>query len=82
MRVAKDVLAVDLEDGRTVTAPLAWYPTLLHAPDRKRRVWRKCGAGTGIHWPLLDYHLSAQGLLDGLPEAAGVRQGEPVLQEA
>ena len=28
---AKDSLSVDLEDGRTVVAPIAWYPRLLHA---------------------------------------------------
>ncbi len=82
VHVAKDVLTVYLDDGRTVTAPLAWYPTLLHASDRERRTWRKCGAGTGIHWSLLDYHLSGQGLLDGLPEASGLRESTPVLQEA
>ena len=26
-----DVLVVELEDGRTISAPLAWYPRLLHA---------------------------------------------------
>jgi len=29
--VTKDALAVDLADGRTVIALLAWYPRLLHA---------------------------------------------------
>jgi hypothetical protein len=29
VRVSDDALAVDLSDGRTVSAPLAWYPRLL-----------------------------------------------------
>lgn len=76
VRVSKDLLSVELLDGRTITVPLAWYPTLLHASEHERRDWKTCGAGTGIHWPLLDYHLSAQGLLAGLPEAAGMRKSE------
>lgn len=80
VRVSKDLLAVELLDGRTITVPLAWYPTLLHANERERRTWKTCGAGTGIHWLLLDYHLSVQGLLDGLPEAAGMRKSEAALQ--
>ncbi len=30
VRVSDDALVVDLSDGRTVLAPLAWYPRLLH----------------------------------------------------
>ena len=29
----------DLEDGRTVTAPLAWYPRLQHGTEKERRQW-------------------------------------------
>jgi hypothetical protein len=28
------VLVVDLEDGRTISVPLAWYPRLLHASQK------------------------------------------------
>jgi hypothetical protein len=82
VRVARNVLRVALTDGRTIEAPLARYPTLLHAFERQRRTWRACGAGTGIHWPLLDYYLSVEGLLAGLPEAAGIAAGQAVLQPA
>ena len=60
---ARDVMRVDLLDGRSLSVPLAWYPTLMHASDAVRRKWKHCGAGTGLHWPALDYHLSAEGLL-------------------
>jgi len=40
-----DALAVDLADGRTVTAPLAWYPRLLHATVKERKNWRWIGWG-------------------------------------
>ena len=82
VHVGSDVLKVELTDGRTISAPLAWYPTLLHSTDRERRTWKSCGSGTGIFWPRLDYHLSVQGLLDGLPEARGIPRPNAALQPA
>ena len=65
--VTKDALAVDLADGRTVIAPLAWYPRLLHGTTEERRRWRLIGRGEGIHWPDLDEDISVDGLLAGRP---------------
>ena len=31
-----DVLTVELMDGRTLSVPLAYYPTLLHATESSR----------------------------------------------
>ncbi len=70
--IRSETLSVDLTDGRVISAPLSWYPTLLHASARERKNWRRCGAGAGIHWPALDYHLSVEGLLRGAREAEGV----------
>ncbi len=36
VRVSDDALIVDLSDGRTVSAPLAWYPRLLHGTGAER----------------------------------------------
>lgn len=66
--VGRERLTLKLADGRTITAPLAWYPTLLAASASDRRQWRLCGAGRGVHWTALDYHLSAAGILDGAKE--------------
>jgi len=65
--VTKDALAVDLADGRTVIAPLAWYPRLLHGTNEERKRWRLIGGGEGIHWPDLDEDISVDGLLAGRP---------------
>ena len=65
--VSDDALAVDLADGRTITAPLAWFPRLLHATVDQRANWRIAGGGYGIHWPEIDEDLSTQGLLRGAP---------------
>jgi len=50
--VTKDTLRVELADGRTVEAPLAWYPRLLHGTAKERARWRLIGSGEGIHWPI------------------------------
>jgi len=60
-------LIVDLMDGRTISVPLAWYPSLLHASEEERAKWEPCGGGYGIHWPDLDEDLSTDGLLRGAP---------------
>jgi hypothetical protein len=65
--VTKDTLALELADGRTVTAPLAWYPRLLHGTARERANWRLIGGGEGIHWPDLDEDISVENILQGQP---------------
>ncbi|SFP38482.1 DUF2442 domain-containing protein [Sphingomonas rubra] len=60
-------LIVDLMDGRTISAPLAWYPRLLNATPEQRTNWQRAGAGYGLHWPDIDEDLSTDGLLRGAP---------------
>ena len=60
-------LTVELEDGRTISVPLAWFPRLLHASQSDRDDWQVAGGGFGIHWPALDEDLSVEGLLRGAP---------------
>ncbi len=67
--VSADALSVELADGRTISAPLAWYPRLTHATTAERRSWRLIGGGTGIHWPQLDEDISVANLLAGQPSA-------------
>src|SRR5947207_14254384 len=69
VRIVDEAVILDLSDGRTITAPLAWYPRLLHGTARERRHWRLIGAGEGIRWPDLDEDLSVEGLLAGRPSA-------------
>ena len=56
VRVTGDTLSVELSDGRTITAPLAWFPRLLHGTARERN-----------HWPDLDEDISIEGLVLGKP---------------
>lgn len=62
-------LIVDLMDGRTISAPLAWYPRLANATVEQRAYWERCGGGFGVHWPDVDEDLSTVGLLRGAPAA-------------
>jgi hypothetical protein len=67
VEVTEDELVVHLRDGRKVSAPLAWFPRLLHATPEQRREWELLGDGEGIHWPQRDEDLSVTGLLRGTP---------------
>ena len=69
VRVTHDSLVVELRDGRTVSAPLGWFPRLAEGRPSERRKWELIGSGTGIHWPALDEDISVEDLLLGLPSA-------------
>ena len=56
-------LEVRLRDGRTITAPLTWFPRLAAADPAARAQWDPAAAGLGIPWPLIDEDLSVEGLL-------------------
>jgi hypothetical protein len=58
-------LAVEMSDGRTIVAPLAWFPRLLHATPAERARWRLIGEGEGVHWPDLDEDVSVESLIAG-----------------
>ena len=79
--VSDDALIVDLTDGRTLSAPLAWYPRLLHATPLERNQWQLIGDGEGIHWPELDEDLSVEGLLLGRPSGESQRSLQRWLDE-
>ncbi len=69
IEVSADTLSVELADGGTIAAPLAWYPRLAHATAEERGEWRLLGGGRGIHWPALDEDISIANLLAGQPSA-------------
>ena len=63
VRFDDDSFIVELNDGRTIGAPLAWFPRLKRATRRQREDF-ELSAG-GIHWPELDEDISVAGLLIG-----------------
>src|SRR5437764_14282562 len=63
--VTDDTLSVDLEDGRTISVPIGWYPRLAHGTDAERSNFKISGAGYGVHWPDLDEDIGIEGVLLG-----------------
>ncbi len=54
---------INLEDGRDVSAPLEWYPSLRDATKEQREKYRLIGKGIGIDWKEIDEDLSVAGFL-------------------
>ena len=59
----EDSLVVRLADGRTISAPLGWFPRLRDAAPAQRKKWRLIGRGVGIHWRAIDEDISVLGLI-------------------
>lgn len=63
VRFDESCLWVDLDDGRVIGAPLAWFPRLLRASASERLQFEI--SPMGIHWDALDEDISVAGLLAG-----------------
>ena len=86
--ITDDSLTVHLNDGRSISVPLAWYPRLLHGTPEERNNWRLIGNSEGIHWPDLDEDISVENLLLGKPSGESqdsfkkwLNRRAPVLQD-
>lgn len=62
-RVTEFDLIVLLSDGRRISTPLAWYPSLLAASQSQRDHFEL--SPFGIHWPEIDEDLNVAGMLNG-----------------
>lgn len=63
IRFDKEMMYIQLIDGREIGVPLEWFPTLRDATQAQRDNWRLIGQGIGIHWEDLDEDMSIEGLL-------------------
>jgi hypothetical protein len=68
VRFDDDTLWVSLSDGRTIAAPLAWFPRLLEAAPAQRAMVELSKGG--LHWDALDEDISVAGLLAGQPDVS------------
>jgi hypothetical protein len=50
-------------DGRELSVPINWFPSLRDATPEQRNNWRFIGEGEGIHWKDLDEDILVEGLL-------------------
>ena len=62
---SENSMTVILDDGRSISAPLAWYPRLLAGTPAERENYELIGDGEGIHWSDLDEDISVEGILAG-----------------
>jgi hypothetical protein len=67
MKINEDEIIADLQDGRTISVPLAWSWRLSGASEDQRMNYEIIGDGVGVHWPDVDEDISAQGMLTGVP---------------
>jgi uncharacterized protein DUF2442 len=67
IRITRQRLTFELEDGRTASAPLAFYPTLLRANPTERAAFEICHSS--VHWPKLACDIGSACLLPGAREA-------------
>lgn len=61
-----EILGFRLEDGRFISVPLGFYPTLALATPRERNRFEV--NGSSVYWPELDADIGAEGLLKGARE--------------
>lgn len=67
MDFTEETLVVRLEDGRSLSVPLAWLPRLKSATHKQRRAYELLDGGEEIRWEALDEDVSVAALL-GLPD--------------
>ena len=79
--VTEDSLTVDLDDGRTISVPIVWYPRLSYGTPAERNNCRLIGDGEGIHWPDIDEDISVENLLAGRPSGESQRSFKKWLEE-
>jgi hypothetical protein len=60
-------LTVEIEDGRSISVPVGYSPSLFHASKRDRDNCQVTGRELGICLPAIDEDLSMQGLLREVP---------------
>ena len=64
--VNEELLGFHLEDGRFISVPIAFYPTLALATAEERGRFEI--NGSSIYWPELDADIGVEGLLAGARE--------------
>ena len=73
-----DSMTVHLDDGRSLSVPLAWYPRLLQGTQPERDHFELIGGGEGIHWPDPSVNLTP----DYRRKARAARSTRPILQQS
>lgn len=56
-------LVIETDDGKKISAPIAWFPRLAKATPAQRCNYRLIGGGTGIRWDDIDEDLLVLGVI-------------------
>ena len=65
VQFTEDSFITHLDDGRSISVPLTWYPRLFNGNRQERENHELIGEGEGIHWPDLDEDVSVEGIIAG-----------------
>lgn len=63
--VTEDQIIMQMIDGRTIHAPLWWYPRLHEASAEQRKNWEILPFGDAVGWEEIDEYISAEALIIG-----------------
>jgi hypothetical protein len=58
LKFIPDAFVVHLEDGRSLTVPLEWFPRLRDATPEQGLHYEVIGRGLAIHWADIDEDIS------------------------
>ena len=75
VRFDENTMWIDLEDGRQLGIPLAYFPRLLRATPAQRRKFVISGGGSGLHWEKIDEDISVPALLMGVGDRTREKPG-------
>jgi hypothetical protein len=65
VEVRPESLLFKMADGRTIEAPLWWYPRLYAALPEQRANWEILPFGDAVGWEDIDEYISAKALIIG-----------------
>ena len=69
LKFSADLIMVDLDDGRSVSVPLAWFPRLRKATSEQLNNFEIAFDGADVTWPDLDVDLSVESFINGLNDS-------------
>ena len=75
------ILAVNLEDGRTMPVPIGRFPRLAHGTQAERANFQISDPCYGIYWPKRDEGIGVEGLLLGNKSTESTASFERWLQQ-
>ena len=70
---------LNLDDGRSLGVPLAWFPWLMRASAEQQENYRIGYSGNGLRWEDLDEDISVEALLAGRGDETRSRAIRPVI---